>query len=207
MAARWTAGLVWAAAAASIVFWGLRLGVQGEGVPDRARWVDTERVARGDVSRLFAQAPDAAAPVAASSRFRVLGVMAAEHGGSQGWAVISVDGKPARAVRVGGGVDGDIVVLQVAARKVELGPRGGPATTVVELPGLPAATRGEPGAAGNAPPPLHTPPTSSMVPNVQTGMPSPPSEAAVPPPNGMNANAPTAMSADPGLAPMPSRDR
>lgn len=154
MAARWTAWLVWAAAAASMVFWGLRLAGQGPSVPDRARWVDTQQVAKGDVLRLFARSASsvAAEPVAAlSSRFRLMGVVAAAGGSDAGWAVLSVDGKPARAVRVGGRLDGDLIVQRVARRKVEIGPVGESASVVLELSDLPAASRGVPGAAPLAP--------------------------------------------------------
>ncbi len=137
-----------------MVFWGLRLTGQGPSVPDRARWVDTQQVAKGDVLRLFARSASSAAaePVAAmASRFRLMGVVAAAGGSDAGWAVLSIDGKPARAVRIGGRVDSDLVVQRVARRRVEIGPAGGSASVVLELAELPAASRGVPGTASPAP--------------------------------------------------------
>ncbi len=149
MAARWLAAGVWAAVAASSVFWGLRLTAQGPGIPSHARWVDTERVARGDVTRLFATSAPVAGAVAAPSRFRLLGVLADVSGGQTGVALLATDDKPARAYRIGAVVEGETVVKSVSTRRVELGPRQGAATSVLELPVPAPAARGLPGAANS----------------------------------------------------------
>jgi general secretion pathway protein C len=152
MAARWTAWGVWAALAASVVFWGLRLGVQGQPLPAEVRTVALDPSSRGDVLRLLAgpaaaSRTEAPLPSAAASRFKLLGVMAGAdaRSASAGLALLSVDGKPARAVRVGAVVEGDWVVQQVTATRVKIGPRDGPVQVALDLSPLPAAATGRPG--------------------------------------------------------------
>lgn len=145
--AGWSAGLVWLLVAASAVQWGLRLWVQGRAVPAQAQTVGVAQASQGDPARLFARAAPVSAPAAspARDRFRVLGVVAATDGG---FAVMSVDGKPPRAYRVGASVDAQWVVLGVQQRRVDIGPGGGQATVVLDLPAMPAAATGQlPGLA------------------------------------------------------------
>lgn len=156
MAARTTAWLVWALLAGSVVFWGLRLGVAPEGLPDQVRTVGADASSRGDILRLFANPSDlglAAPPAeqaAAASRLRLFGVVAG--GTGSGWAMLSVDGLPTRMIAVGARVTSDWVVLSVSPRLVEIGPAGGPAVARLDLP-LPAAPAtgvlGEPPVAAN----------------------------------------------------------
>lgn len=140
--AGWGAGLVWLLVAASAVQWGLRLWVQGRTVPPQAQTVGVAQALQGDASRLFARAaaaPSAPAASPARDRFRVLGVAAS---GEAGFAVMSVDGKPPRAYRVGTSVDAQWAVLSVSQRVIEIGPVGGPAAVSLDLPVLPAAATG-----------------------------------------------------------------
>lgn len=149
MAARWTAWWVWAALAASLVFWVLRLGARPEPLPARVQTVASEQSTRGEILRLFANpAPASATPAmqaTASSRMRLLGVVAGADDDARGWAVLSIDGQPARTIKVGATVDGDWVVQTVTNRRVEIGPSGSAAVAVLELP-LPA-----PAATGQLP--------------------------------------------------------
>lgn len=164
---------MWAALAASLVFWALRLGVGAQPAPAGLQTVAPDQSARGDILRLFANPPTAAAPaqqVAAASRLKLLGVIAGADDGARGWAVLSVDGRPARTLELGAVVDGDWVVQVVARRRVEIGPVGAPAVAVLELPPpAPAATGQLPGIAAGAgtnaavampvlPPPVDVPP-------------------------------------------------
>ena len=84
----------------------------------------------------------AAAPPPDDSRFKLLGVIAPHHGGTSGLALISVDGKPARAVAVGGEVDSGTRVLAVVDRQVVLGTAAGAPTVTLELPASSEAGRG-----------------------------------------------------------------
>ena len=79
--------------------------------------------------------PVAADAPPASSRFVLTGVVADPSQG--GAALIAVDGKPPKAVRVGGTVDESLVLKSVSARRAELAPDMQSAPTVsLELPPL-----------------------------------------------------------------------
>lgn len=145
LAARWTAWLVWAVLAGSLVFWGLRLFTRPTAVPPQVQTVATDQAVQGDVLRLLgavASVGDAAPPPpAAAARFKLVGAVASTGGGAS-WAVLSVDDKPARVVRLGGSVDGQWVLQEVTARGVNLGPAGAPAQVMLELPRLPPPATG-----------------------------------------------------------------
>lgn len=158
MTARWWAFGVWAAVAACAAYWGLRLFVPGRPVPAAAVVAPSGANPRGDLARLLGadaqpQAAADAAPVAAPSRFQLVGVVAPRHdpASREGVALIAVDGKPPRAYRVGTPVDGDTVLQSVRARGASLGPRGGVVQVSLEIPPPPAAATGVmPPAAGMA---------------------------------------------------------
>jgi general secretion pathway protein C len=140
--------LVWAALAGSLVFWGLRLGVRPGGLPPQAQTVATDQAVRGDVLRMLGAVPaGAGAPAApaAAARFRLIGAVAQSGGG--GWAMLAVDDRPARVVRVGSLVDERWVLQSVSPRQVEIGPQGGAAQLTLDLPRLPPPATGVPGQA------------------------------------------------------------
>jgi general secretion pathway protein C len=172
MTSRLVAMAIWAAAAASAVFWGYRLFVKPATVPPQASVaVAAAPAVGGDLTRLFgAPAPVAPPPteavVPADARFKLVGVVAPVAGQRSGLALISVDGKAARAVGIGGVVDGDLAVVSVSHRKVELGVRGGAGTMALELPALPEATRGTPDSAATGVPPMPAPPSVGIPPGV-----------------------------------------
>ena len=147
MHARLVAFVLWAAVAATVVFWALRLGARAPAVPTQAVAVSSSAGARGDLGRLLGQSAPAAAqeePVSADAgRFQLVGVVAPRGGGdSHGLALIAVDGKPARTYRVGGAVDERYVLQSVRTRGAALGPRGGNAQIQLELPPPPVASTG-----------------------------------------------------------------
>lgn len=178
MISRIAAFVIWAAVAASIVFWMLRLGARPIDPPAHATLVSTASGFRGDLSRVFgpdiqppAPAMAAAPQVQADARFRLIGVVAPRSAtaNAEGLALIATDGKPAKAYRVGTSVDGDLVLLAVHSRGASLGPPGQPAQVSLELPALPPPTTGTmPGSAMVAPPPR---------PRTPIPLPPPPSQA------------------------------
>lgn len=177
--------VVWAGAAASAVFWGYRLFVKAPPVPPQASVAMAGGPAvGGDLTRLFgAPAPVAPPPseaaVPADARFKLLGVVAPVAGQRSGLALISIDGKAPRAVGIGGTVDGDLAVVSVSHRRVELGPRGGGGTMALELPALPEAARGTLDAAGGVgAPPMGVPPMPA--PQMPAPQMQPPAAAAPP---------------------------
>jgi general secretion pathway protein C len=205
MVSRLAAFVIWAAVAASLVFWAARLWASPTPVPPHATLVSTASASRGDLARLFGSTAVAtvAAPgapvVETDSRFQLVGVVAPRAPGAsaEGLAVITFDGKPARAYRVGTPVDGELVLLSVHARGAALGPVGEPAQVTLELPllpppqtgtlsgldatggfGMPAQEAAGPGAAlpplplppDGAPPPV-PPPVAGRVPQSR-GQPS-----------------------------------
>jgi general secretion pathway protein C len=149
MQARLLAFVIWAAVAASAVFWLLRLWSSSPTAPPYTT-VPTTTTARGDLTRVFGAPPTApaagpAAPTepALASRFKLLGVAAPRQGGSEvGLALIAVDGKPARGFKVGAAVDGNLVLQSVHPRGAALGPSGAAPAVALELPALAAAMGG-----------------------------------------------------------------
>ena len=228
MSSRLVAMVVWAAAAASAVFWGYRLFNKPPAVPAQAAVADAGTPAvGGDLTRLFgAPAPVAPPPTEATppadARFKLVGVVAPVAGQRSGLALISVDGKAPRAVGIGGVVEGELAVVSVSHRRVELGTRGGNGSTVaLELPALPEAARGTldgagvPGAVAPMPaPPVATapppgfPPAAFPRPAVRQGLPGavtpnalPGAPTATPPPAPFGVTPPQAPF---GVTPQPA---
>jgi general secretion pathway protein C len=162
MSTRWWTFAVWALASVTALYWGLKLFVAPLPVPARTPVAAAAPVARGDLTRLLGVdvTPVAAAPPAAEAppdaRFQLVGVVSprSKQNSAEGLAVIAVDGKPARAFRVGAVVDGQTVLQSVGARGAQLGPRGGVALVALNLtPPAAAATGTLPAAvAGYAQP-------------------------------------------------------
>ncbi|MFZ4479601.1 MAG: type II secretion system protein N [Rhodoferax sp.] len=146
-----------ALAAASAAYWVLKWTAATAAAPQLPSAPALLRPAQTDpqmVARLLGgqKAVVAALSDSAASRFRLLGVVAAS--ASNGYALISVDGKPARPYRVGAAVNDSLVVRSVAPRSAALAPSAdAPASFTLELP-APASSEGKP-AAGEAKPPAH----------------------------------------------------
>jgi general secretion pathway protein C len=152
MQAKWWAFGLWAAVAAVLGFWALKLGVRSLPVPAQAQVV-VATPPQGDLSRLLGA--DAVAPVAeaapASARFQLVGVVAPQTPGDAGVAVIAIDGRVPKTYRVGAVVEGDTVLQSVAQRGAQLGPRGGAATVALSVAALPPAATGQLPALAMAP--------------------------------------------------------
>jgi general secretion pathway protein C len=148
MFAKLGAFVVWALAAASAMFWALRLGSSPLPVPSHAGTVVAQSGSAASVLRLLGGGPRPAGPAAPgpsalSSRFKLLGLMAPAPGSAgPGVALIAVDGKTPRAYAVGNAVDGELVLLSLGHRSAALGPRDGPVALTLELPPLPAPQTG-----------------------------------------------------------------
>lgn len=90
-------------------------------------------------------------PVASdASRFRLVGVAGPLKASGQGVALVSIDGKPARAFTTGEQVEGQRIVLEVTAHTVKIGLKGAPPSLILQAPLLPPPSTGVP--AGFAPP-------------------------------------------------------
>jgi general secretion pathway protein C len=155
MLSRFFALLIWGAVALGAAFWGLRWFGKSMTVPPGTASATMDNGLRGDVSKLLAgpaKPVDAvAAPTqqaALAGRLQLLGVVAPrQEGGHTGVALLVLDGKPARAYRLGQMVDGELVVQSISQRQVQIGAQGGPAAVSLDLPLMPAA------ATGSLPPP------------------------------------------------------
>ena len=162
MTSRLMSLVVWAAVAASAVYWCLRLWVQPQPVPGQATVAMAPAPAAGDLSRLLGnppvQAVAEAAPSVAESRFRLLGVVApaaarpgqgtaAAGPQATGLALISIDGKPPRAVAVGRELEPGLRLLAVSRRQADLGAGGSAPRFSLALPLLAEPNRGRPGEA------------------------------------------------------------
>ena len=157
MQSRITAFVMWALVALSAAYWALPRLAGAPGVPANAVPVGGAAVIAADLSRLLGAAPvapvAAAAPLPeASSRFHLLGVMAPRAGGpaGAGLALISVDGKPARAFRVGGIVDSGFMLRSVALRSATFGTAEGLGGFTLELPPIAVAATGTLPAGGSS---------------------------------------------------------
>jgi general secretion pathway protein C len=176
MASRIFALIIWAAVAASLAYWGLRWLARPTSVPPNATPVSMDSGTQGDLRRLLtgpvkASAPqvDTSAASALASRMKLLGVVAPRQENDRaGVALISIDGKPPKAIRVGGVIEGDTVLQSLTQRGASIGPAGGPAAATLDLPLLP------PPATGSLPPPE----------GVST---TPPQQQSYSPPQPMNA--------------------
>ncbi len=142
---RWSVRLgtlvLWALAAASMVYWGLRLSAAPAGlavpaVASAPPAPDAQALARL-LGALPAQAAAAPQTDAGPGRLVLLGVLAGQHSGG-GAALIAIDGQPAKPFRVGALVDGDLVLQSLGPREARLGAaqRGAPAALTLQLPPL-----------------------------------------------------------------------
>jgi general secretion pathway protein C len=163
MSTRWWTFAVWALASVTALYWGLKLFVAPLPVPARTPVAAAAAVARGDMTRLLGidAAPVMAVAPAAEplpdARFQLVGVVSprSKQNSAEGLAVIAVDGKPARAFRVGAVVDGQTVLQSVGARGAQLGPRGGAVLVALNLTAPAAAATGTlpPATSGYSQPP------------------------------------------------------
>ncbi|NSX17384.1 MULTISPECIES: type II secretion system protein N [Cupriavidus] len=138
-------------------------------VPKSARVAQTEAVETGAVATLFGGSAQAG-----PSNVQLLGVVA-ELGGGASAAIVSIDGGPAKAVRMGADLAPQIRLVEVRQRGVVI-ERNGVRQEIV-LPLQTGATRGAPRAAS----PLPTPPAGAAAP-MATPMPPPAQAAAQPAP-------------------------
>jgi general secretion pathway protein C len=200
MSAAAMAFLTWAAVTASAVYWGFQLFVPGAPTPQAGLTAARAPAAQADLARVLGAAAAAPRPApgpatAVEGRFKLVGVVAPAPGAPAGGgiALLQVDGKPARSLRVGAPVDGDWIVQRVDARSATLGPEGGAAALTLELPAAPVAARGGAGAVGAAPAP-------------QPAAPRPPTPGTQPAPGGDGSAAPVLEPppAGDGNAPTPS---
>ena len=198
---------VWLVVAASAVFWGLRLAAKPQGVPPGAGVAGVAAAAGGDTARVFGAEPAPSAEpepetAVAPSRFQLVGVVAPRQPGPSdvGLALIALDGKPAKAYRVGSRVDGETVLQAVHARGAELGPRGGPAAMRLELAALPPPSTGVPGVPGVPGAQGTDPGPAGVAPSWTPGMPVPPGRPPGLPPQARQAPAPIPVPA-PGAVP------
>jgi len=140
MASRLLTLAVWALVLASAVFWALKVFSSRTVLPPNTQIPTPSLAMGGELRRLLGTSVKAVeeddGPTGSSDRFHLLGVVAprgADHS-PQGVALIAVDDQPPKAWRTGSVVDGDTVLLAVNHHSVQLGPRGGPATTELTLP-------------------------------------------------------------------------
>lgn len=202
MSARWVTFLVWALVAASAAAWGLKLFVTAPSAPPQVAVAVQSQLPRGDVTRVLgADAPpvdpsagESLASGPSDSRYQLVGVVAPR--GSEtargGVALIAVDGKPAKAFRVGAVVEGETVVQAIRQRGADLGPAGGNVVVALNIPPpappatgtLPDANApAAPGAPAAAAPPRPPLPPPTAVPNAaqRRGVQAAPAPAAPPP--------------------------
>jgi general secretion pathway protein C len=129
-----------ALAAASVVYWGMRIwGMSAPAVPsavlvEQAPAASSQAIARA-LGGGMAPAATVATAAPAASRYALIGVVAGRI--RAGAALISVDGQDAKPVRVGTLVDNDMVLESVNGRQAVLSSSTGPAAKLtLEMPPL-----------------------------------------------------------------------
>ncbi|MGE4052971.1 MAG: hypothetical protein AB7F38_18005, partial [Piscinibacter sp.] len=125
-----------------------------------------------------------------ASRFKLLGVMASKHSQGDGFALIAVDAKPARAYAVGTLLEGDLVLQSVGLRSAAIGPAQGAPALTLEVPPLPAAATGT----------LPAPPADGLKFGAAAGSP-PPAGGQAPLPMRLPAQGPSSVMPQPGVQP------
>ncbi len=135
---RLTTSLLWLLAAASVVYWGLRLSTPPGGLAVPAVFASPPAPDVQAMARLLGAGTVAAAPVASStSRFTLVGVLAGRQSGG-GAALIAIDGQPAKPYRVGATVDAGLVLQSLGPREAQLGAsRGGPTALTLQMAATP----------------------------------------------------------------------
>jgi general secretion pathway protein C len=203
MSSRWTGFFIWALVAASTALWGIKIFAATRPVPPGAQ-APQAVAANGPMERLFGAVivPTAAAATVApeSSRFQLGGVA------QGGFAIITLDGQPARTWRVGATIDGNTSLLSVSKRGAEFGPSGGPTTFSLQLPEPAAAETGTLTTAVSQADPAQTMPAPQVENAQHVAQPQMPARGGfagatpgrmgVPQPNGRGG-----MQGPPGVAP------
>ena len=146
MMARLMALAAWTSVAASLTIWGGRLLSQAAPPTSGAALPQPMAEVPLNFDRLFGVDVSAHGPVAAdvpadSARFHLLGVVASRGLGSTdtGIALIAIDGKPARAYKVGAAIDRGHVLQSVQARSAVVAMHDSSANFTLTLPNLPSA--------------------------------------------------------------------
>ena len=156
MSSRWTGFFIWALVAASTAFWGIKIFAATRPVPLGAQAPQAVS-ANGPMERLFGAVvvPTVAAPAQhpESERFQLVGVIAPPGVTRGGFALVALDGQPARTWRVGATIDGNTSLLAVSKRGAEFGPPGGPTAFTLQLPEPAAAETGTLAPATSQPDP------------------------------------------------------
>lgn len=126
--------MLWALAAASVVFWGLRLSTPASGMATAAAPAAPLPPDAQAIARLLGALPSAQpAAVAVASRYTLAGVLDGRDGRT-GAALIAVDGQPARTYRIGAVVDGNLELQSLGRRSAALGVAGAASTVTLDLP-------------------------------------------------------------------------
>lgn len=151
MASRILALIIWAAFAASVAFWGLRWLAKPTAVPANASAVSLDNAGKGDPHKLLAGPAKASGPAAPdmgqnamlAGRIKLIGVVAPKNPeDNSGVALVSIDGKPPRALHVGDVVEAPHVIKRLTQRGAEIGPADGPTAVTLDLPALPPPATG-----------------------------------------------------------------
>ncbi|WP_300558882.1 general secretion pathway protein C [Limnohabitans sp. Rim8] len=121
--------LIWCVAAAGLVFWVLKFPTEsGARLIPVTTTPNASSVLVHDVASQSARVwgVQSALPevsVALSSRFQLMGVIASASG--QGSALISVDGQPPKAFRLGQTLADGVILISLSAKQANLGPAVG----------------------------------------------------------------------------------
>jgi general secretion pathway protein C len=126
--------VVWAMAAGSALYWGLKFSAGSQTAPLASEAAPSRPIDSTVIARLLgAVGPQVVPQASLASRFSLQGVVAGAPGG--GAALISVDGKPATPFRVGSAIEDGLVLKSVSQRQVLVAAtEDGPTLLTLEMP-------------------------------------------------------------------------
>lgn len=150
MVSRLFSFITWALCALGLAYWGMAWMASPLPVPAHALSVGLSDMPKTDPQRLLSLSEQAAAPEessvspsAVSQRVQLVGLMAGTpNHAAAGIALLVVDGKPAKAYRVGQSIDAELVVLSISRQGVNIGVPGDPTGVTLAAQSLPPPNTG-----------------------------------------------------------------
>jgi len=150
MVSRLFSFITWALCAMGVAYWGMAWFASPLHAPPHTVSVGLSDMPKTDPQRLLSLSAQAAAPEessvsqsAVSQRVQLVGLMAGTPNHTDaGIALLVVDGKPAKAFRVGQSIDGELTILSISRQGVTIGLPGDQTGVTLDAQSLPPPNTG-----------------------------------------------------------------